>query len=358
MIKPLYLILVTLFFFLLLILMYVYLIWRKFKNIQYQNRKTAWLEQHLEEIEMYLITGEGASSFIPSTHFQFEALEDFFSEYLSNFKTESDFNPMKTFVDQYFVRRYRKRLFHSRWSVRMNTLYFIDLFKIVMMQDDLLKLLQSKKCSAEERYQIYLLLANFEYAYLHDLIKVSKGLPPFLLKEMMSRLIIPDNFQSYVQNFYDFAYEWKLSILDVFGDKNLRSLKVQELLEGLLTSNDREMRVRAAKTIASLEYISSPDVIIRILDENFQKKEWQNPQSMSEKMMLARLMGSIREELFLPYLKLLISDQGYIVRSEAARSIRKYKNGREILLVITAEHPDNYARNIAKEWLERSMDYE
>ena len=240
----------------------------------------------------------------------------------------------------------------------MNTLYFIDLFKIEMMQDDLLRLLKSKKCSSEERYQIYLILADFEYPYLLDLIKVSKGLPPFLLKEMMSRLIIPSNFESYVQNFSDFPYGWRLSILDVFGDKNLRSLKLQELLEALLDFNDREIRVRAAKTIASLEYISSPDVIIRILDKNFQKQDRQNPQSISEKMMLARVMGSIREEQFLPYLKLLIRDKGYIVRSEAARSIRKYKNGREILLVITAEDQDNYARSIAKEWLERSMDYE
>ncbi|KJR46535.1 hypothetical protein UF75_3095 [Desulfosporosinus sp. I2] len=240
----------------------------------------------------------------------------------------------------------------------MNTLYFVDLFKIEMMQEDLLKHLKIKKCSAEERYQIYLILADFDYVYLQDLIKGSKGLPPFLLKEMMSRLIIPNNFESYVQNFYDFPYEWRLSTLDVFGDKNLRSLKLQELLETLLNANEREMRVRAAKTIASLEYISSPDVIIRILDENFQKKEWQAPQSMSERMMLARLMGSIREERFLPYLKLLISDKGYIVRSEAAKSLRKYKNGREMLLSIIAEHPDNYARNIAKEWLERSMDYE
>lgn len=353
-----YLILVTLFLFLLILMIYVYLIWKKFINIQYQNRKKVWIEQHMEEIEMYFITGEGASSFIPSEDYQFEAIEDFSSDYLSNFKTEGHFNPMKTFVEHYYVPRYRKKLVHSRWSVRMNTLYFVDLFKIEMMQEDLLKCLKRKQCSSEERYQIYLILADFNYVYLQDLIIGSKGLPLFLLKEILSRMIIPNNFESYVQDFYDFPYEWRLSILDVFGDKNLRSLKLQELLETLLNANEREMRVRAAKTIASLEYISSPDVIIWILDENFEKKEWQDPRSMSERMMLARLMGSIREERFLPYLNLLISDKGYIVRSEAAKSIRKYKNGREMLLSIIAEHPDNYARNIAKEWMERSMDYE
>lgn len=316
------------------------------------------MEQHIEEIEMYFISGEGVSSFIPFKPFHFDVLEDFSSNYLSNFQTESDFNPVKPFVEQYFVPRYRKRLFHSRWSVRMNTLYFIDLFKIDMMQDDLLKLLKSKKSSPEERYQIFLILAGFEYPYLLDLIKVSKRLPPFLFNDLMSRLITSDNFESYVQNFNDFSFEWKLSIIDIFGKKNLRSLKLQELLEGLLNDNNREIRLKAAKTIASLEYISSPDLIIRILDGNFQKKEWQDPQSINERMMMARLMGSIREERFLPYLKLLVSDKGYIVRSEAARSIRKYRDGKKILLSITTSHPDNYARNIAKEWVERSIDYE
>lgn len=363
MINILFVILLTVVFFILLLMIYVYLVFRKYRKILFENRKKAWLEKNIEEFQMYLVRGEKASSIIsrrcrPIESYQFEALEDFLSDYRSNFKTEPGFNPMETFIEQYFVPRYRKRLFHSKWSIRMNTLYFIELFHIEMLQDDLLRLLESKKCSPEERYQIYLLLADFKYAYLLDLFKSSKGLPPFLLIEMMSRLINFDNFESYVQNFRNLPYEWQLSILDVFRDKNLRSLKLHELLEGLLRANDRELRVRAAKTIASLGYISSPDVIIRILDDSFQREEWQNPQSIGEKMMLARLMGSIRDERFLPYLERFISDKGYIVRSEAARAIRKYKNGKEILLSIAAAHPDKYARNIATEWLERSMDHE
>ncbi|WP_156410939.1 HEAT repeat domain-containing protein [Paenibacillus sp. Soil787] len=240
----------------------------------------------------------------------------------------------------------------------MNTLYFIELFKIERMQDDLLKLLESKKCSSEERYQIYLLLADFGYVHLQELFKESKGLPPFLLNEMISLVIHTDNFESYVEIFYDLPYEWQLSMLDVLRDKNFRSLKLQELLESLLNVTDQEKRVRATKTIASLGYISSPDVITQIINEQSQKEEWGSPQFTGEKLMYARLMGNIKTERFLPYLKQFISDKSYAIRSEAAKAIRKYKNGREILLSITATHPDSYARNIANEWLERSMDYE
>lgn len=363
MIGILLVILLSLVLLLLLLMTYVYLVFRKFRKNLYENRKKAWLEKNREELQLYLFRGGEESSIIsrrcrPVESFQFEAMEDFLSDFRSNFKTDPGLNPMEIFIKQYFVLRYRKRLFHSKWSIRMNTLYFIDLFQMDMLLDDLLKLLDDKKCSPEEQYQIYLLLADFKYEKLQDLFKTSKKIPPFLLIEMTSRLINAEHFESYADNFRDFPYEWQLSILDVFRDKNLRSLKLHELLEELLHDNDPEMRIRAAKTIASLGYISSPDIIVRIMDDNLRKEDWLKPKSIGEKTMLARLMGSIREERFLPYLQQFISDKGYIVRSEAAKAIRKYTNGKEILLSIITAHPDNYARNIAKEWLERSMDYE
>lgn len=363
MISILLVILLTVTFFLFLLLTYVYLVFRKFRKNLYEKRKKEWLEKNREEFQRYLVGEIEASAMIsrrcrPVESYQFEAFEDFLSDFRSNIKTDSGFNPMDNFIKQYFIPRYRKRLFHSSWSIRMNTLYFIDLFKIKTMEDDVLRLLEDKKCSPEERYQIYLLLADFNYGKLHDLFKTSKGIPPFLLIEMTSRLINADNLETYVDNFRDFPFEWQLCILDVFRDKNLRSIKLHELLEDLLHANDREMRVRAAKTIASLGYVSSPDIIIRLMDDNLQKEEWQNQKSIGEKMMLARLMGSIRDDRFLLYLKQLICDKGYMVRSEAAKAIRKYKNGKESLLSIIAAHPDKYARNIAQEWLERDMEYE
>lgn len=356
-------IVLTVVFFLLLCFAHVYLVLRKLKTNLFHKRKKAWLDQIMNELQEYFVAGKRNYSLIsrrcrPMELYQFEALEDFFGDYLSNFKIEPNFNPVKPFVEEYFVPWYRKRLFHSKWSIRMNTLYFIELFKIDRMQDDLLKLLASKKCSSEERYQIYLLLADFGYVYLQDLFKESKGLPPFLLNEMISLVITTDNFESYVEIFYDLPYEWQLSMLDVIRDKNFRSLKLQELLESLLNATDQEKRVRAAKTIASLGYISSPDVITQIIDERSQRVEWHSPQYTGEKLMYVRLMGNIKTERFLQYLEQFISDKSYVIRSEAAKAIRKYKNGREILLSITTTHADSYARNIAKEWLERSVDYE
>lgn len=341
-----------------LLVMYFYLLFRKLNNIRFQRKKKTWLNFHIPAIEDYLLSGQGMEKFVPEAEYHHQAIEDFFSDYLSNYKTDPNDNLVKSFVEQYMIPRYRKKLLDPLWSVRVNTLYFIDLFKLEKMQGDLLILLRSKKCSAEERYHIYLLLADFDYANLQDLLKSSKALPPFLLNEMLNRLVNNNNFDSYVNLFHDLPQDWQLSLLDVFRDQNLRSDKLQILLESLLEGPNRELRVRTLKTISVLGFISSPAIIIQMIENSLSIGEWEDARTIGERMMLARLMGHIRVDEFIPYLNNLIADRAYNVRTNAAKSIRRYKRGRELLLSIAITHEDAFARNIAREWLDRSMDYE
>jgi hypothetical protein len=338
--------------------LYLYLLLRKFGSIRFQRKKKFWLKLHMQAIEYYILNSQGAEKFAPVAEYHFQAIEDFFSDYLSSYKTNPSDNWVKSFVEQYMIPRYRKRLLDPLWSVRVNTLYFIDLFKLEKMQDDLLILVRSKKCSVEERYQIYLLLADFEYANLQDLLKSSKDLPPFLLNEMLNRLVNNDNFDSYVDLFRESPQDWQLSLLDVFRDQNLRSEKLQNLLESLLEGPNRELRVRALKTISVLGFISSPTVITQMIEISLSKGEWEEARTEGERMMIARVMGHIRVDEFIPYLKKLITDRAYNVRANAAKSIRRYRQGRELLLSIANTHEDAFAKNIAREWLDRSMDYE
>lgn len=337
---------------------YVYLAWRKWKSISFQRRKKKYLERRRESIGRYLLTRQGGELLRPKAEHEYQAMEDFFSDYLSSYKTDAEDNPVKEFVERYMVPRYREHLRDRRWSVRVNTLYFVDLFKLDGMQEDLLLLLRNKRCSAEERYQIYLLLADFEYADLQDLLKSSKTLPPFLLNELTGRLVNHENLDDYVRRFFEFPREWQLSLLDVFRDRHLRSEKLQDLLEDLVGSDDRETRIRALKTISVLGYIRSPAIVTRLVENGKRNGDWNGSQAAGERMMVARLMGHIRLNAFLPYLEELIADGAYNVRANAAMSIRRYANGRETLFSIAEKHEDAFARNIAREWLDRSMEYE
>jgi len=342
----------------LLLAIYIYLVWRKALNQWHGTQKAHWLKVHSHDIETYLFTGHGGQSFAPVKEYQYEALEDTFSGFLGNFKFDKGFDPIGTFVEQYFVRRYRKRLRRGRWSERMNTLYFIDLFKIEAMQDELIRHLSSKRCSPEERYEIFLLLAEFEYKNLMELLKGSKDIPAFLLNELMSRLVHQDNVDEFADSFIQFSGSWQGAILEVIRDKNLRSDKLQLLLEHLITSEHHELRVKSLKTIAALGYVSNTDLIVQWMEGNIGSGHWDTPQAAGEKLMTARLMGSIRHETFIPFLNRLIGDGVYGVRSEAAKAIRQYKQGKELLQSIASSHADPYARSICQEWAERSLDYE
>jgi hypothetical protein len=350
---------ITSFLGLLLLCAYIYLVIIKIRNTKIKHKKQSWIDQHQGEIEAYFLHGDIEKvTFRPTKPYHFSALEDFFSLYLTNYKVDKANDPIKRFIEHFFLDDYRKRLKNPVWSVRMNTLYFLDLFQIEEMQNDLLDHLNSKDLTNEEEYQIYILLASLGYDRLYELFKESKGLPPFLLNVMLNRLVHEENIDDYIDNFYQFQLSWQLSLLDLIRNKNLRSWKIVNFLEGLLHTEDMELRIRALKTFAHIGYVSSSQVISKWYEENSNREDWLSDAATGERLIFARLLGMIKDESFLPLLEELITDTKYNVRAEAAKSIRKYKNGKNKLQEIAANHSDKYSRNIAMEWVERSLDYE
>ncbi|MFF2876010.1 hypothetical protein ACFVR2_06760 [Gottfriedia sp. NPDC057991] len=345
-------------FFLLILFIYIYLVLRKIIRQQKNKQKEEWLNKNILSIENYLIKGKLSASFLPRKEIEFEALENIFSSFMSIIKFEEGFDPIRPIVNLYFIPRYKYKLKHGNWSERINSLLFINQFKIKMMQDDLIQHLSNKKCSVEEKFNIFLILASFKYEKLMELLISQKKIPSFLLTEILYQHVNEENIQELIKNFYDLPEDYKNPILDLIRIKNLRSEKIHLFLEKLITSENIELKIRSLKTIASIGYISTPSIIIQLVESNENGGQLQVPLSNEENLMIVRLMGNIRQDLFLPYLIQFISDKAYIVRSEAAKSIKKYKNGSVILNQIIEEHTDAYARNIAKEWLERTGDYD
>jgi hypothetical protein len=240
----------------------------------------------------------------------------------------------------------------------MNTLHFFDLFQLEEIKEDLLQRLKDPNLTNEEEYQIFILLASLEYEHLYELFKESKGLPPFLLNVMLNRLVDDENINNYIDNFHELHQSWQISILDLIRNKNLRSWKIIKFLEQLLASETREIRVRALKTIAHIGHVRSVDFIIQSFEKSFRQQDWEDNESTGERLMTARLMGMIKDDRFIPFLEQLITDRKYSVRAEAAKAIRKYKNGKNRLQEIAKNHSDKYSRSIAMEWVERRLDYE
>ncbi|PEJ59054.1 hypothetical protein CN692_06130 [Bacillus sp. AFS002410] len=349
---------ITGFLFLLLCSIYIYLVFNKIIKQHKNKQKEEWLNRNIVFIESYLIKGELSASFIPKKEIEFEALENIFSSFMSIIKFEEGFDPIRPIVNLYFIPRYKYKLKHGNWSERMNSLLFIKQFNIKMMQADLIQHLSNKKCSLEEKFDIFLILASFKYDKLMELLVSQIKIPSFLLTEILDLHVNEENIHELLKEFDHLPESYKNSILDLIRIKHFRSEQIYFFLEKLITSENSELRIRSLKTIASLGYISSPNLITQLVESYKNEGHPDTQLSNEEKLMIARLMGNIRYDLFLSYLTELISDKAYIVRSEAAKSIKKYKKGRVVLNQINEEHPDAYARNISKEWLERTPEYD
>lgn len=336
--------------FLLLMTLFIYLIICKWKDLRYESRKQAWvdmLEQSDAALTAYLSEGTWSRLIIPRRLDHFEALEELFSHRLKLEQLTMEKQRIAQFADRYFVPLYRRRLQNGRWSERMNTLLYIEMFQMKVLQDELVVLLRSEHCTEQEKYLIYRILAGFHYEGTKPLLEgEADRIPGHVVRQMLYPL--PYSFlEPYVVNFEECPPLLQEHILDVLRMRHERTEELLLLLERLLESEHRELRIRSLKGLAAFGYMT--DEALAGLSRNIER--WRQ-RHWPERLMLARLMGAVRDESFMTLLESFMGDESYLVRSEAAASISMYRGGRDRLMVISMHHADKYAREMAAERLE------
>jgi hypothetical protein len=337
--------------FVILFVLYIFLLVRKVQDRRYLRIKRLWLDKVEDEhsaLTVYMSEGIWSRSIVPYKFLHYEALEELFSHRLK-IGTTIERQRIYDFTNRFFVDMYRRRLERSRWSERMNTLLYIEMFHIKAMLPDLLRFLDHKNCSEQEKLTIYRLLGVFQHEGIHGfLVKGDLNLPSYVYRQMLYPL--PYSYlQRYVADFEQCPAVIRDHVLDVLRVRHERTEELLILLQRLLDSEERELRIRALKGLASFGYMT--DEALQGLHQNmgtWHQRDW------PERLMLARLMGSIRDKYFLPHLETLMGDQAYLVRVEAAKSISYYQNGLERLSWIAHSHADRYAREMATERLEQT----
>jgi hypothetical protein len=140
------------------------------------------------------------------------------------------------------------------------------------------------------------------------------------------------------------------NLIDILRIRNERTYAFLHLLERLLETDQTELRIRALKALSNFGYMSPEGLqLISGTLERWKNRSWQ------EKLMAAKLMGSVRDTVFLPHLHGMMGDESYLVREAAAAAISRYKNGAEWLRFIYAHHSDRYARDMAHVALKKGM---
>lgn len=332
-------------FLFILIIAYLYLIYRKLAFDYHQKQKEDW-KGKLRPIIHECMRNECIQE-IPKKAIALEAAEEILIQYLSVLKNREMRKRVKWIAHQLFCPFYKKRLMNRKWVIRLNTLHYIDIFQFKDFEDDVLTLLHKPFSRKEEAYLIYSILASFQYSGLYNLLCQSKEpLPPFLSKTIMDRLS-PELFQEFLHSYSACPPAIQKSIIDVLGNK--RELKFVSFMEELLVHQDVELRIRSLKAISKVGILKNETILFDLV----LSAHWQ------ERMMVAKVMGVLQNEEFINYLKDLLSDQSWWVRTTAAQSILQFSDGIQILEGIVGNkdiHYDPYAIDMSKEWIARSYE--
>lgn len=329
----------------LLFVTYEYLAIGKWLKNKDRHNMEVWKTNSSEDFYLYLETGNRPSSLIPSNDLQFEALEELLEDTRQTLLDRTAKERLFELADQMFRNKYEKTLFHRRWSIRMNTLHLIETFYMRETVDQVLKFYNSRNRSEEERVQALRIMAYFrEPSVVTKLLTLEQPLSHSAYFSILKRMDEP-TFHELIDHFETFEQAIQLDILDAIRER--KATQYSNLLEELLLNQDKEVRIRAMKAILEIETISDPEPLYRLISS----ENWE------ERMMVARFFGRFRNDAFMPQLEQLLQDRSWWVRNAAAQSILQYENGQAQLEYIKAHHHDQFAKEMANNWLPKEGVY-
>jgi hypothetical protein len=327
----------------LLVLLLVYLTIRKAVDIK--NRKI--MDQYIEKYHSVLFTmltdGGYSRALSPATVLEQKAIEELLSRYSKVLEGEDEKERLSELASMYLADYYRKRLKSKRWSHRMNTLYHIEDFKIDLLIDDICMLSKIKRITHEELIHILGILALFHYENIFEMLTIHyNSLSEFEYRYILIRLE-QQQFEKFILHFHESSPPLQKAILDVISIN--KELNYLPFLENIFSSYKGEIKLRAIKALSEIGYVKNPNPYLDLLYST----KWE------ERMVAARLVGSLKETKGISRLIELLHDQTWWVRSQAGQAICQFPNGHEILQEVLETSNDAFAKDMAWEWLHKGV---
>ncbi|WP_064093296.1 HEAT repeat domain-containing protein [Rossellomorea aquimaris] len=326
----------------------LYLILRKKKYNRRLRRKeilksklSPYLQNH------FLHNVEFKTRILQNDPLFFEVLEDLLNHFGMIMKSEETENKTQVIAREFLSEYYVVRMKHPRWSIRMNTLFQIEDFRIDTFRPNLWNRFEElSNNDAIERMQIIKTLASLQDHKLISFLLVSPH--PFSkveYKEVLRRL--NDNVLiSFIDSFSKLYEPFQIALIEFIGEQN--DIHYLPFVEAQVNNPSLEMRLSTMKTLSSLGYMNDYNKILPLSKST----NWE------ERMIFARLCGSIKKERSKSTLIQLLEDESWFVRNAAGEALSQYNDGNYILTHIVQSHQDPFAKDMALQWLERSEDKE
>ncbi|WP_433742314.1 HEAT repeat domain-containing protein [Falsibacillus pallidus] len=329
--------------FVLLIILLSYLIIRKTSEIQSRKKIDRLKETFHPFLLEYVMEGKKTRKLIVDSPRKMIAMEELLENYGELLKDDAAENKISSLAEKHLSSFYLKGLRSRKWSSRMNALYHIELFQLNGMSEHVCYSICRKNASKEEIVEGLKILAQFSHPSLFELIQYK-----FTdLKDMDYRKILvylsDENLDPIILSYHILKPELQWALLDILGQK--KEFKYLPLIESIYRNYKGEVRLRAAKAIASIGYIRSYEMYLPLASSQI----WQ------ERLMAAKIFGRANETSLLPYLENLLSDHSWYVRSEAGHALSIINGGEKVLQNAIINSTDPFARDMAREWMNKGV---
>lgn len=310
-----------------------------------ENRRGSQIDRIKEKMNPLLYTflaeGHVSRGLQTDSIVKERALEELLNHYADVLEGEEEKQNLTILAELHLTEYYKQSLKSFRWSRRMNAMYHIEDFKMKGLQNNLISILESSKASKEEVVISLRILASFQFQDLPSmLMRKWNYLTEYDYRTILYRLE-GARLEPLILQFNKSPVQLRYALIEVISLK--RELRYIRFLEIIFIHNEKELRLRALKAIASIGHVSKIDPYLSLVHSSI----WQ------ERMMAAKLYGNLKDRKLLPYLKTMLSDTNWWVRFQAGQSIMMFPDGKEILRTIYQSTDDLFARDMAWEWMNK-----
>lgn len=334
----------TIFLLVIIFLILCYLIIRR----RFEERMERKIKQYIKTTEEqwynFLLYGVGMNDLkqLKFTKYIRAAIDKIFVSYvttISNAEVKANISKYATLNLQVY---YKKMLKSKDWATRVNGLRRTILFDLQFLAPIIEENLKKDKVQTMDEYLLVLQITatsnpNLFLAHLYS--------PRLSMSEYEYKVVLSRTDEKYtkqfIENFDELPMKMKLSLLDYLGMTSSVDENHLKFFESLLTSDNKEIRIRALKAISAFGMVTSFNRYRHFL----QSSEWE------ERLMLAKVVRLIDGQEASQILEQLICDSHWNVRKQAALTLKGLKNGRVKLQSIVDENKDRFAAEIAREVL-------